>query len=116
MMRNHDAGTGLQEFARSALPAALALLLAWLAPSAAHADAAAGKRLAQQWCANCHVIDGGAPAASLPQGPPSFRTIAGHLDPGAMRAFLSHPHAPMPDLALTRAEIDDLIAYIESLK
>lgn len=33
-----------------------------------------------------------------------------------MRAFLSHPHGAMPDLALSRAEIDDLIAYIGSLK
>jgi mono/diheme cytochrome c family protein len=62
------------------------------------------------------VVDGGSPAATVPQGPPTFRTVAGHLDPGQLRAFLSHPHPPMPDLALTRAEIDDLIAYIETLK
>jgi hypothetical protein len=37
--------------------------------------------------------------------------VAGHLDPGELRAFLPHPHPPMPDLALTRAGIDDLIAY-----
>jgi hypothetical protein len=33
-----------------------------------------------------------------------------------LRAFLSHPHGAMPDLALTRAEIDDLIGYIETLR
>ena len=33
-----------------------------------------------------------------------------------LRAFLSHPHGSMPNLALTRAEIDDLISYIESLR
>ena len=32
----------------------------------------------------------------------------------ALRAFLSHPHGAMPDLVLTRAEIDDLIEYIRS--
>ena len=32
-----------------------------------------------------------------------------------LRAFLSHPHGAMPNLALTRAEIDDLISYIETL-
>ena len=101
---------------KSALPAALALLLAWLSPITARADAAAGERLARQWCANCHVIDGNAPAATVPQGPPSFRTIAGHLNPQEIRAFLTHPHGAMPDLALTRAEIDDLIGYIGSLK
>ena len=98
------------------LPAGF-VLLALLAPNPASADAAAGERLARQWCANCHVIGGagGSPAA-IPQGPPSFPTIAGHLDPGQLRAFLSHPHGAMPDLALTRAEIDDVIAYIESLR
>ena len=98
------------------LSAMLIWLLAGSAPSIAHADAIAGGKLARQWCANCHVIDGAGPSATLPQGPPSFQIIAGHLNPGEMRAFLSHPHGAMPDLALTRAEIDDLIAYIESLR
>jgi mono/diheme cytochrome c family protein len=99
--------------AKSTLWAALALLLV---PLAAHADAADGERLARQWCVNCHVINGSGPATTLPQGPPSFPIIAGHLDPGQMRSFLTHPHGAMPDLGLTRAEIDDLIAYIGSLK
>jgi len=33
-----------------------------------------------------------------------------------LRAFLSHPHGSMPDLSLTRAEIDDLIGYIVTLR
>ena len=49
-------------------------------------------------------------------GPADFRTIAGHLDAEQLRAFLTHPHGAMPDLALTRAEIADLIDYIETLK
>ena len=98
------------------LLAALAFLPVLLAPIAARADAAAGERLARQWCVNCHVIDGTGPATTLPQGPPSFRIIAGHLDPGQMRSFLTNPHGAMPNLALTRAEIDDLVAYIDSLK
>lgn len=101
---------------KPALPATLALLLAWALPIVAHADAAVGERLARQWCANCHVIEKSGPATTLPQGPPAFRIIAGHLDPAQLRAFLTHPHGAMPDLALTRAEIEDLIAYIESLR
>jgi mono/diheme cytochrome c family protein len=101
---------------RPALPAALALLLAWLVPVAAQGEAAEGARLARQWCANCHVIDDSGPATTIPQGPPSFRIIAGHLNPEQMRSFLTHPHGAMPDLGLTRAEIDNLIAYIESLR
>ena len=33
-----------------------------------------------------------------------------------LRAFLSHPHGAMPNLSLTRAEIDNLISYIETLR
>src|SRR5512133_3859365 len=97
-----------------ALTVALAAMCLLSQPAAA--DAANGERLARQWCANCHVIDGSGPSATLPQGPPSFRVAAGHLNPGELRAFLSHPHGAMPDLALTRAEIDDLIGYIEKLR
>src|SRR4051812_5441318 len=82
----------------------------------ARADVAAGERIARQWCANCHAINGSGSSATLPQGPPSFRVAAGHLDTGQLRAFLTHPHGQMPDLALTRSEIDDLIAYIEALR
>ena len=79
-------------------------------------SAAAGEQLARQWCVNCHVVPGAGARATVPQGPPSFPAIAQHLDAGALRAFLSHPHKPMPDLALTRAEIDDLVDYIETFK
>jgi mono/diheme cytochrome c family protein len=92
----------------------LVLALASCSTSAAAADLVEGERLARQWCANCHVIDGSGPSASLPQGPPSFRVAAGHLNPAELRAFLTRPHGQMPDLSLTRAEIDDLIAYIET--
>jgi hypothetical protein len=33
-----------------------------------------------------------------------------------LRAFLSHPHGAMADLSLTRAEIDDLVGYMETLR
>ena len=78
-------------------------------------DAAKGAQLAQQWCASCHVT-GGTPAANLQQGPPSFSTIAHARTADQLRAFLSHPHGAMPDLSLTRAEIDDLVGYIETLR
>jgi mono/diheme cytochrome c family protein len=99
------------------IPALTAALVAMcLLSQPAAADAANGEHLARQWCANCHVIDGSGPSATLPQGPPSFRVAAGHLNAGELRAFLSHPHGAMPDLALTRVEIDDLIGYIEKLR
>ena len=82
-------------------------------PSVA-ADAAKGAQLARQWCANCHVV-GQAPAPStVQQGPPAFTAIGLTVD--QIRTFLTRPHGAMPDLALTRAEIDDVIAYIQSLR
>ena len=91
-------------------------VLANLAIGPAHADAAKGAQIARQWCANCHVI-GGNTAGPVPQGPPSFQMVAhSGMSADQLRAFLSHPHGAMPNLALTRTEIDDLIGYIETLR
>ena len=92
------------------------LLLATQTAHPVFADAAKGAQIAQVWCANCHVVAAN-PTGAVPQGPPTFRSIAhSGMTPDQLRAFLSHPHGSMPDLALTRAEIDDLIGYIESLR
>ena len=100
-----------------ALGAILALLLLGLiAAHAAHADAAKGAQLARQWCANCHVIANNS-SGGVPQVPPTFPPIArSGMTAEQLRAFLSHPHGSMPDLALNRAEIDDLIGYIQTLR
>lgn len=101
---------------RQLIAAGLALPLGFLAPALARADAAAGARLAGRWCASCHVI-GNTPPARIQVGPPSFPAIAkGKLTAAQLRAFLTKPHGSMPDLSLTRAEISDLVAYIESLR
>ena len=94
----------------------LALLpVTCLAAHSAHADASKGAQIARQWCANCHVI-GGNTAGPVPQGPPSFQMVAhSGMTADQLRAFLSHPHGAMPNLSLTRAEIDDLIGYIGTL-
>jgi cytochrome c len=90
-------------------------VLAFLAARPVQADAAKGAQIAQQWCANCHVI-GGNSAGPVPQGPPSFQLVAhSGMTADQLRAFLSHPHGAMPNLSLTRAEIDDLISYIGTL-
>ena len=33
-----------------------------------------------------------------------------------LAAFMQAPHPPMPDMSLTRREVGDLVAYIDSLK
>jgi len=101
-------------FRRSIIgPAVLVTIL--IVASSAYADAHKGGQLAHQWCANCHVV-GGKPASAVPQGPPTFSAVAQSMTADRLHAFLSHPHGAMPDLALTRAEIDDLIGYIETLR
>jgi hypothetical protein len=46
----------------------------------------------------------------------AFARSHGSRTADQLRAFLSHPYGAMPDLSLTRAEIDDLIGYIETLR
>jgi cytochrome c len=93
---------------------AISLLFGVIGTASAWADAGAGKEVAQRWCSSCHVVEKHQ-QGSVPQGPPSFQMVAkSGMTDTALRAFLSHPHGAMPDLALTRAEIDDLIEYIRS--
>jgi mono/diheme cytochrome c family protein len=87
-----------------------------LSPSAhAAGDAAAGKDLATTWCSACHLMEGGQTTAD---GARPFASIA--HDPKVtadrLRGFLVRPHGGMPELNLTRQEIENLVAYIESLK
>lgn len=84
------------------------------APATA-ADAQRGREIAERWCAACHLVSPQQERAM--DGVPSFGEIAGRGDLGGDRleAFLASPHPPMPDMALTRAELGDLAAYIDSL-
>jgi len=51
-------------------------------------------------------------------GVPSFSQIANDLSQtrDSINAVLIDPHAPMPNVRLTRAEIDDIIAYLDTLR
>jgi len=98
-----------------ALLAATAGLL-FLSSGASAADATNGSALARVWCSSCHVMPGAAPQ-TVPQGPPSFRMVAqSGKSAEQLRTFLMKPHGSMPNLTLSRGEIDDLIAYIGSIR
>jgi hypothetical protein len=73
------------------------------------------RRPAQRWCASRHVVSERS-NSPVPQGPPTFGWIAQHLSAAQLRAFLTRPHPPMLDLDLSRANIDNLAVYIESLR
>ncbi len=79
-------------------------------------DAAAGRAVAQTWCANCHTVEA-RPVTSADQAP-GFMVIANRpgLTADGLRAFLSTPHGRMPDLSLSRTDIDNAIAYLLSLR
>ena len=93
---------------------ALVASAAPLTPAAA-GDAQAGSALAQSWCKSCHVVG---PRGSGTDAVPSFAAIASDptLTPERLRAFLANPRHPMPNPQLAGTEIDDLVAYIQSLK
>ncbi len=80
-------------------------------------DPQEGRALAATVCADCHAIDKGVLEADS-GGAPSFQSIANNpaMTALAIRVFLRTPHADMPDLILSNAEADDLIAYILGLK
>lgn len=93
-----------------------AALLAQHARAADAGDAAYGRRLAENWCASCHIVSAGQPAPN--KGAPAFAAIAQSSDFSAQRLayLLLDPHPKMAKLALSRTAIDDIAAYIMSLK
>ena len=81
-------------------------------------DPAAGLAFAEEACATCHQV-AGSPAMPPAEGaPPPFELIADDLavTEMALRVFFQTPHANMPDLALTPEQMNDVIAYILSLR
>lgn len=80
-------------------------------------DPALGQRLALEVCQECHHVSAGEREGELPD-PPAFQNLADDpaMTPLALRVFLTTPHANMPNLILTDSEVDDVIAYIHSLK
>jgi len=98
---------------RAWLGVVAALLMAPASEGAA-ADSANGRRIAERWCAECHVVAPGQRRAS--DAVPTFAQIAGsgRFNEARLATFLANPHhSLMPNLALTRDEIADLVAYIK---
>jgi mono/diheme cytochrome c family protein len=76
-------------------------------------DVKTGRQLAERWCSGCHVAE----ARSRVDQAPAFETIA--KDPLKtsewLRTWLMTPHSTMPDLTLSRSEVEAIIAYLKSL-
>ena len=104
------------------VPALLAVLAALPAAAPAMAQTrteilSLGRRTAETWCANCHLIG---PQAGGPAGDaaPPFHAVAAMPSTTelSLRAFLRTPHARMPDYQLSNAELEGVIACILSLR
>jgi mono/diheme cytochrome c family protein len=78
-------------------------------------DPAAGRALAERWCSACHAVTPGAVGSDVV---PSFERIANDqvLTEEWLTARLAVPHHSMPSLSLTRRQIADLVAYVNSLR
>lgn len=85
-----------------------------LAVPALAGDARQGGVIAKRWCASCHVVAKDQTSANADA--PSFFDIAQRrTDKKQIANFLVDPHPPMPDMHLSRKEIDDITTYIRSL-
>jgi mono/diheme cytochrome c family protein len=92
------------------------ILAASQSQTACAADAANGERIASRWCNSCHL-------ATIRQHvgsdfAPPFSRIANDatLTPEGLHIALSGRHPRMPDFSLAREQIDDLSAYLRSLR
>ena len=94
----------------------MAMMMAAMPGAALAQDADAGRMVAQTWCANCHTV-AARPTISADQVP-SFAEIANRpgVTADGLRTFLSAPHGRMPDLSLSRTDIDNAIAYLLTLR
>ena len=77
-------------------------------------NAARGQALARRWCAACHLVQ----LRLTTIDPPTFTAIANDPSktPDYLRVFFVSPHKDMPPIQLTSPQIEDLIAYLGTLK
>ena len=102
---------------RVAAPFAFAGLLAILSTAEAQeaGNAEAGHAYAKKVCAECHAVERGETEIL---NPPSFQIVADFpgITERALAVWLRNPHPNMPDFILPQADMENVIAYIMSLK
>lgn len=102
------------------MKAALALALLGAGPAAAQgqADIAAGRKLAEQHCSRCHAV--GNEGQSLMEGAPPLRDLKLRYPVEDLAEALAEgivtAHPQMPVFTFSAEEIDDLLAYLDSLE
>lgn len=87
------------------------------APRALADDASDGQSLARQWCSSCHTI--GRETQQVVNGAPAFAFMARNAEytPERLEGWLLMPrHPAMQGIDLSRTQIRQIRAYIDSLK
>lgn len=74
-----------------------------------------GAEMVARWCTDCHATGAARRAADVA---PTFPSIAGSRSPDYLRGFLANPHVRglMPPFELGTQEIEDIVAYLQTLK
>lgn len=93
---------------------AIALLISTASTGMA-ADKEQGQSLVQQWCEACHHVGNNSNASDVAPPFGQIANDAAYTDE-RLRGWLHDPHPPMPKFELDRHSIDNIIAYIRSLK
>jgi len=90
------------------------VLMVQLSGASAAGNAESGRLLAQRWCAGCHAVPSAHTASDV--APPFTSVAKAHKgDPAWVRGWLMTPHPPMEGINLSRQQIEDVIAYLQSL-
>ncbi len=102
---------------RSIIAAVVLLGFAGAAHGQTDAGAARGKAIAEQACAGCHAMEGRQGSTIQGTPAPAFRAIAGQSRTAErLKDIVTTPPHPMPAIPLGVSEVNDIVAYIRSLK
>jgi len=84
---------------------------------AASADPRTGEQIAKSDCASCHAVGRDAGETSADPKAPRFIDVAKMPSTTelSLKVFLRSPHKTMPNIILTREEIDSVASYILGL-
>lgn len=108
----------MQASKRVLMAAAVAAVIGSFGQTAAFADSVSdGRAIADRWCSSCHDIGAG-DTRSAKDLAPTFESVArrDNFSRVQLETWIGNPHPPMPNLNLTRREVDSLVEYIQSLK
>jgi mono/diheme cytochrome c family protein len=92
----------------------LAVLVIGSSSGAERGDASAGRDLVNRSCVSCHATDD---TTRVSDASPTLSFLAhkNKSNGSFVRAWLTEPHPPMAGISLSRQQVSDIIAYLETL-